>query len=49
MESTHNSSLYEITMIPPKFRVLSKKSKHLYDYYQKKYNDAPYLFDIDYE
>lgn len=49
MESTHNSSLYEITMIPPKFRVLSKKSKQSYDYYQKKYNDAPYLFDIDYE
>lgn len=47
--STHESSLYEITMMPPKFRVLSKKSKQLYDYYQKKYNDAPYLFDTDYE
>lgn len=42
--SNHESSLYEITMIPPKFRILSKKSKQLYDYYQKKYNDAPYLF-----
>ena len=42
--SDHDSSLYEITMIPPKFRILSKKSKQLYDYYQKKYNDAPYLF-----
>ena len=42
--STHDSSLYEITMIPPKFRILSKKTKILHDYYQKKYNDAPYLF-----
>lgn len=45
--SDHDSSLYEITMIPPKFRILSKKSKQLYDYYQKKYNDAPYLFMED--
>ena len=42
--STHGSSLYEITLIPPEFRVLSKKTKQLYDYYQKKYNEAPYLF-----
>lgn len=42
--SDHDSSLYEITMIPPKFRILSKKAKQLYDYYQRKYNDAPYLF-----
>ena len=42
--SSHDSSLYEITMIPPKFRVLSKKTKQLYDYYQRKYNEAPYLF-----
>lgn len=45
--SDHDSSLYEITMIPPKFRILSKKSKQLYDYYQRKYNDAPYLFIED--
>jgi len=43
--SSHNSSLYEVTMIPPKFRILSKKTKQLYDYYQKKYTDAPYLFE----
>lgn len=42
--SNHDSALYEITMIPPSFRVLSKKTKLLYDYYQKKYNEAPYLF-----
>lgn len=45
--SNHESTLYEITMIPPKFRVISKKSKQLYDYYQRKYNEAPYLFDED--
>lgn len=43
--SSHNSSLYEITMIPPRFRVLSKKSKVLHDYYLKKYEEAPYLFE----
>lgn len=42
--STHDSTLYEIIMIPPQFRVLSKKSKQLNDYYRKKYNEAPYLF-----
>lgn len=42
--SDHDSSLYEITMIPPKFRILSKKTKVLFDYYQRKYTDAPYLF-----
>lgn len=45
--SNHESTLYEITMIPPKFRVLSKMSKQLYDYYQRKYNEAPYLFQDD--
>lgn len=43
--SDHNSSVYEVSMIPPKFRVSSKKTKELYDYYQKKYQEAPYLFD----
>jgi len=43
--SNHESILYEITMIPPKFRILSKKCKQLFDYYQKKYEEAPYLFE----
>lgn len=43
-KSSHESSLYEITMIPPQFRILSKKTKQLYDYYQNKYKEAPYLF-----
>ncbi len=43
--SDHDSSLYEIAMIPPKFRVLSKKTKQLFDYYKKKYEECPYLFE----
>lgn len=43
--STHNSTLYEATLIPPKFRIISRKTKILYDYYNKKYIDEPYLFD----
>lgn len=45
--SDHDSSLYEITMIPPKFRMLSKKTKLLFDYYQRKYEESPYLFEDD--
>ena len=46
--SNHESSLYEITMIPPKFRILSKKSKQLYDYYQKNtMMRHTYLWKID--
>ena len=43
--SDHSSTLYEISMIPPKFRLVSKKTKQLYDYYLRRYNEAPYLFD----
>lgn len=43
--SNHNSTLYEICMIPPKFRILSKKTKQLHDYYQAKYEEEPFLFD----
>lgn len=46
-DSNHDSKIYEITMIPPKFKILSKKTKLLHDYYQRKYNDAPYLFTED--
>ena len=43
--SDHNSSLYEVSLIPPKFRVISKKTKILHDYYQAKYEESPFLFD----
>lgn len=39
--SNHESTLYEITMIPPRFRVISKTSKQLFDYYQRKYTGSP--------
>ncbi len=43
--SDHNSTLYEVSLIPPKFRILSKKTKLLHDYYQEKYEETPFLFD----
>lgn len=43
--SQHGSTLYEVSMIPPKFRVTSKMTKQLHDYYQAKYDEDPYLFD----
>lgn len=43
--SKHGSTLYEVSMIPPKFRVTSKMTKALHDYYQAKYDEEPYLFE----
>lgn len=45
VESLHESELYEIQMIPPKFKVVSKDTKRLYDCYECIYNELPYLFD----
>ena len=45
--STHDSALYEIELIPPKFNLISKKVKELHDFYEAKYNEAKYLFDED--
>lgn len=44
-DSDHSSTLYEISLIPPRFRIISKATKVLYDYYQKKYEEEPYLFE----
>ena len=44
-ESDHRSKLYEVTLIPPRFRIVSKATKILYEYYQKKYDETPFLFD----
>lgn len=44
-DSNHHSTVYEITMIPPQFKILSKKTKQLFDYYHEKYQSEPYLFD----
>lgn len=43
--SKHGSTLYEVSLIPPKFRVTSKMTKALHDYYQAKYDEEPYLFE----
>lgn len=42
--SDHKSTLYEVSLIPPKFRVLSKMTKILFDFYTKKYEESPWLF-----
>lgn len=43
-ESDHDSKLYEVTLIPPQFRIISKATKILYEYYKKKYEESRYLF-----
>ncbi len=43
--TAHGSMLYEVSMIPPKFRITSKMTKQLHDYYAAKYREEPYLFD----
>lgn len=47
-DSSYNSTIYEVQMIPPRFRVISQSIKRLYDCYSKAYLKAPYLFDQDY-
>ncbi len=43
--SGHGSALYEVTMIPPKFRPVTKSRKRLRDLYQRKNDEMPGLFD----
>ena len=45
--STHDSKLYEIKMIPPEFRIISKRVKELYAKYKSVYEESPYLFTED--
>ncbi len=44
-ESDHSSTLYETILIPPQFKIISKATKVLFEYYKRKYEEAPYLFD----
>jgi hypothetical protein len=44
-QSNHDSTIYEVTMLPPQFRVTSKSTKTLYEYYHKKYEEISYLLD----
>lgn len=43
--SSHNSTLYEVQMIPPEFKKISKRVKELYESYQKAYEESPDLFE----
>ena len=44
-ESDHHSTIYEVKLIPPEFRISSRATKSLYDFYKEKYENASYLFD----
>lgn len=43
--STHDSTMYETDLIPPKFKIFSKKIKPLHDIYSQIYMEEPYLFE----
>lgn len=46
-DSEHQSSLYEVSLIPPKFRVSSRATKTLHDYFQEKYEENKDFIDLD--
>lgn len=46
-ESDHLSSLYEVSLIPPRFRVTSKPTKALHDYYAQKYEEVRDILEAD--
>ena len=39
-ESDHQSTLYEVSLLPPRFRISSKPTKILHDYYAQKYDEV---------
>ena len=44
-DSNHESTLYEVSMLPPKFRVISKMTKQLFEYYEKESKEKPWLYE----
>lgn len=44
--SNHNSTLYEVSLIPPEFRVVSPMVKELRDKYVAKYREMPWMFEM---
>ena len=46
-ESNHLSSLYEVSLLPPQFRVTSKPTKALHDYYTLKYAEVRDFLEAD--
>lgn len=37
--SEHNSTIYEVSLLPPRFKVSSRPTKELYDFYNTVYNE----------
>lgn len=46
-ESDHDSTLFEVSLLPPKFRITSKPTKILYDYYSRKYEEVKDFLGIE--
>ena len=44
-ESDHESTLYEVSLIPPEFKPTSRPTKELYDYYKQKYEENKDFID----
>ena len=44
-DSNHKSTLYEVRMLPPKFRPISTIFKQLFDYYAEEHTKKPWLSD----
>jgi len=43
--SNHNSTLYEVSLMPPQFRLVSRAVKELRDKYAAKYEELPWMFE----
>ena len=46
-ESDHSSTLFEVSLLPPRFRITSKPTKILYDYYSRKYEEVKDFLDME--
>ncbi len=44
--SQHNSTIYEVNLMPPQFRVSSKSTSLLYKYYTEKAQELDFLLDM---
>lgn len=43
--TSHNSRIYKMSMMPPRFRYTTKETKRVFDLYTEKYNDFREYFD----
>lgn len=44
-DSNRKSTLYEVSMLPPKFRIISKTFRQLFEYYTEEHTKNPWLSD----